>query len=72
MLISRQEAMHRLGIRSRTTLSSYCSHANIPPRLRLFTEAEFERIKAVRYWCARGGRLEDFSRYEAINSTEIA
>lgn len=67
MMISRQDAMKKLGISSRVTIQNYCETAGLPPRLRSFTEEEFSKLRQVRDWCARGGRKQDFSWYIAKN-----
>jgi hypothetical protein len=57
---TRAEALKKLGLSSRTTLTNYCNVLSIPHGLHRFTAEEFEKLTALREWRLRGGRISDF------------
>ena len=58
--ISRANAMQRLEIKSKTTLTKYCFTVGIEAGLYYFTEEEFSKLQQIRAWRLRGGLYRDF------------
>jgi hypothetical protein len=58
--ITRAEALKKLGLNSRTTLTNYCNALGIPHGLHSFTDEEFQHLIDLRAWRLRGGRISDF------------
>jgi hypothetical protein len=57
---TRSEAQQKLGIRSRTTLNSYCNALGIPCGLRYFMPDQYERLANLRDWVLQGYRISAF------------
>jgi hypothetical protein len=60
IVCTRAEALKKLGLSSRTTLTNYCNVLGILPGLHGFIETELEKLVALRDWRLRGGRISDF------------
>jgi hypothetical protein len=57
---TRAEALKKLGLRSRTSLTNYCNILSIPHGLHSFSAEEFQKLSDLRDWRLRGGRISDF------------
>lgn len=62
--ITRQQAMLKLGIRSRTTLTDGGNRLGLVRGLHYFTQEDFTQLQALRTWCERGGRKDDYAKYQ--------
>jgi hypothetical protein len=61
---TRAEALKKLGLSSRTTLTNYCNILSIPHGLHSFSAEEFQKLAALREWRLRGGRISDFFKHD--------
>ena len=60
LAFTRAEALKKLGLSSRTTLTNYCNILGIPHGLHRFSAEEFQKLSDLRAWRLRGGRISDF------------
>jgi hypothetical protein len=57
---TRAEVREEMGIRSRTTLTTYCNYLRIPRWIRYFTENQRNRIIDLRRWIENGNAISDY------------